>query len=327
MAILDNAHPAPPRLPMTVSKHPLASGDLLADRRYAYGRAAERDGDFLTAADLFEQALDRAPDWAPALFALGQARERLGLRDEAAEAFRSTLEADPSDALGAAARLALIGGAEKPDALPRAYVTRLFDDYAPRFEAHLVGALAYRGPALLIEALDAVAPGRRFACALDLGCGTELMGAGVRHRAAWLEGVDLSPSMIARAEARDVYDALATGDAVERLDHSVSGAFDLVLAADTLCYFGDLGPILAACRRALADGGLFLFTAETFEGDGYRLLGSLRFAHSACYVESAARAAGLQVVLLRRAWARREADVEAPGLVIALAPDRDASPA
>ncbi len=141
---------------MTVSKPSLASGDLIADRRYGCGRAAAAASDFSAAADLFEHALERAPDWAPALFALGEARERLGLRQEAADAFRITVAANPSDALGAAARLALIGGAEAPDALPRAYVTRLFDDYAPRFEAHLVGALAYRGPALLIEALDAV---------------------------------------------------------------------------------------------------------------------------------------------------------------------------
>ncbi len=127
--------------------------------------------------------------------------------------------------------------------------------------------------------------------------------------------------MIATARARNVYDALATADAVERLDHSPSGAFDLILAADTLCYFGELGPLFAACRRTLADGGLFLFTAETFAGEGFRLLGEVRFAHSASYVEFAAGAAGLRVVLLRHAVVRREADVEAPRLVVALAAD------
>ena len=93
------------------------------------------------------------------------------------------------------------------------------------------------------------------------------------------------------------------------------GAYDLILAADALPYFGDLRPIFAACGRALADGGLFLFTAETFEGEGFRLLAGLRFAHSPRHVEDAARAAGLRLVLLRHAWARLEADIEAPGLV------------
>ena len=230
--------------------------------------------------------------------------------------------ADPSDALGAAARLALIGGTEAPGA----YLTRLFDDYAPRFDAHLVGAPGYRGPALVIEALDAAAPGRRFAHALDLGCGTGLTSVGVRDRADRLEGVDLAPAMIARAQARAVYDALATGDAVERLVHSPPGAFDLILAADTFCYFGDLAPVLTACRRAFAGNGMVVFTAETFDGDGFRLLDGQRFAHSETCVAAVAGAAGLRVALLRHAWARREADVAAPGLVVALAADGCASP-
>ncbi len=301
--------------PMIGSNDPLACPDLIADSRYAYGLAAAADGDLEAAADMFEQALERAPDWPAALFALAEARERLGRRDGAAEAFRRALAADPSDPLGAAARLAVLAGADPPKGLPRAYVTRLFDDYAGRFESHLVGALAYRGPALVMEALDAVAPGRRFASALDLGCGTGLMGVGIRDRVARLEGVDLAPAMVAKAGARGLYDALEAADAGAFLAGASAGAYALILAADTLPYFGDLGPILAACRRALADGGLLVFTAETFEGDAFRLLDSLRFAHAPPYVEAAARAAGLHPVLLRRAWARREADVEAPGLV------------
>ena len=302
---------------MTASNDPLACPDLIADRRYAYGQAAAVDGDLEAAADMFEQALERAPDWPAALFALGDASERLGRRDAAAEAFLRALAADPSDPFGAAARLALLSGANAPDGLPRAYVARLFDDYAGRFEAHLVGALAYRGPALLIEAIEAVAPGRRFASALDLGCGTGLMGAGVRDRVARLEGVDLAPAMVAKAREGGLYDALEAADAGALLARAAPGAYDLILGADMLPYVGDLHPIFAGSRRALADGGLLAFTAETFGGDGFRLLAGLRFAHSPRHVEDAARAAGLRLVLLRHAWARREAEVEAPGLVAA----------
>ncbi len=306
---------------MTAPSDSLASGDLLADRRYAYGKAAAVDGDLEAAADMFEQALERVPDWPAALFALGETRQRLGRREAAAEAFRRALAADPSDTLGAAARLALIGGTEAPQGLPSAYVTRLFDDYAPRFEAHLVGALAYRGPALLVGALDAVAPGRRFAAALDLGCGTGLMGAAIRDRVTRLEGVDLAPAMVASARARGLYDRLEAADAIAFLERAPQGACDLILAADTLCYFGDLRPVFAASQRALGPGGLLALTAETFAGAGFRLLEGLRFAHSPHHIEDAACAAGLRIVLLRQAWARREADVEAPGLVAVLAAD------
>ena len=74
-----------------------------------------------------------------------------------------SLVADPADAQGARARLALIGRADAPRALPQAYVARLFDDYAPRFDAHLTENLGYRAPALIADALGATAPGRRFA--------------------------------------------------------------------------------------------------------------------------------------------------------------------
>ena len=169
---------------------PLASGDPLAERRFVYARAAADEGDFAAAADVLEQALERAPEWAAAWFALGEARQQLGDMDAAADAFRAALRSDPADAQGAMARLALIGRSGPPPNLPAAYVARLFDQYAPRFEAHLTCALGYRGPALIAEALSAAAPGRRFASALDIGCGDGLMGEALRDRVGHLTGVD-----------------------------------------------------------------------------------------------------------------------------------------
>ena len=108
--------------------------------------------------------------------------QELGGLAGAAAAFRRTLEADPSDAQGAAARLAQFGEPEPPAALPEAYVARLLDDYAPRFDRHLTDNLTHRGPALIVEALDAAASARRFASALDFGCGAGLMGEAIRDR-------------------------------------------------------------------------------------------------------------------------------------------------
>ena len=64
-----------------------SSGDLIADRRYAYAADALAEGDFVAAADLFAQAAEVAPRWAAAWFGLGQARERLGRGAAATEAF------------------------------------------------------------------------------------------------------------------------------------------------------------------------------------------------------------------------------------------------
>jgi predicted TPR repeat methyltransferase len=294
---------------------PLACGDFIAARRHAYGKAAADDGDWAAAAEMFEQALERAPGWAPAWFALGEARERLGDRNGAIQAFLSTLTADPEDAQGAGPRLAFLGEGDALAALPEAYIARLFDDYAPRFDSHLTEALGYRAPALIVEALEEVAPGRRFADAFDLGCGTGLMGAAIRARVGRLTGVDLSGAMIAKARARGFYDTLIEGEALAALQGSNAGAFDLILAADALCYFGDLAPVFAAAERALAPKGLIAFSAETFVGNGFRLRQTMRFTHALGYLESVARAAGLELHIAREESIRREAGADAPSLI------------
>ena len=297
---------------------PLACGDLIASRRYAYARSAAEEGDWTAAAEVLEQALERAPDWPPALFALGEAKEKLGDREGAIAAFQACLAADPPDAQGAAARLALLGTGEPALSLPRAYVARLFDDYAERFDRHLIEGLAYRGPALIAAAIEAAAQDRRFARALDLGCGTGLAGMALRERVDRLEGVDLSPAMLAQARRRGLYDALDAADIVEHLS-GFAATFDLIAAADALVYFGDLQPLFAAAAAALVPGGLFAFTLETIaagaeRGERYRLGATLRFAHAREYVEARAAASGLTPRVLTEASTRREAGVDVPGL-------------
>ena len=92
-------------------------------------------------------------------------------------------------------------------------------------------------------------------------------------------------------------------------------AFDLIVAADALVYIGDLAPLFAAVARALASDGLFAFSVETCEGDGFKLEPTMRFAHSRSYVEATAREAGLQPLLVQSASTRREAGADAPGLI------------
>jgi predicted TPR repeat methyltransferase len=297
-----------------VTRDPLAAGDLIAERRFAYAKAAAEKGDWGAAAELFEQAIERAPNWAAAWFALGEAREKLGDLDAAAQAFRKTLDADPADAQGASARLALMGRGDAPGALPEAYVARLFDDYAPRFDKHLTDNLGYRAPALIADALSAVAPGRRFASALDLGCGTGLMGEALRDRADRLTGVDLSAAMIAKARQRGAYDELIVGDAAASI-HERQRVFDLVVAVDSLVYVGDLAPLFAAVSAALTPDGLFAFSVEIWRGDGFQLERTMRFAHSRPYVEATGREAGLGPLFIQSASTRREAGADAPGLI------------
>ena len=121
--------------------------------------------------------------------------------------------------------------------------------------------------------------------------------------------------MVARARERGLYDALAAADATAYLARSEPAAYDCILAADALCYIGDLGPIFSAGRRTLAFAGLFAFSIETFEGEGFRLRPTMRFAHARAYIEATAREAGFVPLVIRSASTRREAGLAAPGLI------------
>ena len=292
---------------------PLRCDDPVAQRRYVYARDAAQAGDYAIAAEVLEQALELAPNWAAAWFALGEAREKLSEAEAAAAGFRKTLQLDPVDAHGAGPRLALIER-RAVAALPPAYVARLFDDYAPRFDVHLTRELGYRGPELLVAALDRVAPARRFACAYDLGCGTGLMAQALRGRVDRLFGVDLSSKMVAKARDGGLYEAVVVGDAIEFLSKRGQSA-DLIVAADVLVYLGDLDAIFAGASRALTRGGLFAVSVEAGEGAAYQLRPTMRFAHSEPYLRAVAARAGLVPLDIHAAATRREAGGEVAGWI------------
>jgi predicted TPR repeat methyltransferase len=71
--------------------------------------------------------------------------------------------------------------------------------------------------------------------------------------------------------------------------------YDLVLAADTIVYLGDLSPLLSSVRARLAEGGSFLLTAESTEGSSFELGPKRRWRHSESYLRSEAERAGLRV--------------------------------
>ncbi len=296
----------------------VTSGDLNADRRFAYAQGAVEDGDHAAAADLAEQTLEIAPGFAPAHALLGRARAGLNQRDAAIQALQAALALDPEDPLGVRLDLARLGALPLEEALGAGYVRALFDQYAPRFDAHLVGALGYRGPAVLMEALEAVAPERSFVRALDLGCGTGLMGEVLRPRVEHLAGCDLSPAMVEAARGKGIYDRLAAAELVAFLDAEPRAGADLVAAADVLVYLGDLAPVLAAVAEALAPGGLFGFTVQAHDGRSFVLGEDARFAHAEGYLAEAAGAAGFAIALSRAASTRRDRGAEVPGRVLVL---------
>jgi len=298
-----------------------SSGDLIADRRYAMARDFFARGESTAAADLLAQALEAAPRFVAAWFALGEARAALGCRAEAIAAFQEVCALDPEDRLGAGLHLVRLGAMPAGD-MPAAYVRTLFDQYAARFDTALTEGLAYRGPQVLLDAVAAACAAERrpmeFATMLDLGCGTGLAGATFRRRVQRLTGVDLSPAMIAAAQAKGIFDRLETGELVSFLhaEARADAQYALIVVADVFAYFAWLPSVLTAAARVLAPSGLIAFTVETHTGDDVILGDKLRYAHGAAHVRAAIAAARLTLLSLTEASTRTEAGVAVPGLAV-----------
>ena len=297
----------------------MSSGEMIADRRFDYGRDLELRGDLAGAADLFMQAIELAPDFASAWFALGDVRERQGDKTGAIDAFRRAKAANSVDFLGADLRLLRLTGGSL-EAMSRHYVTKLYDQYAPKFEKSLVGELGYRGPALLLDAVSATCEARsrpmNFHRAIDLGCGTGLAARAFKNCVEEFIGIDLSAEMTKRAQATGLYKALETTDAVEGMLHQPDASADLVLAADMMIYIHDLAPLFAEAARVLTHRGLLAFTAETHDGDGIVLGAGLRFAQSEAHLREHLAQAGFRIERIDTASIRTERDVPVPSLVI-----------
>jgi predicted TPR repeat methyltransferase len=294
----------------------MSSGNLTADRRFATAQTLRAEGDFAGAADVIAQALELAPGWAEGHFALAESLADSGRPEDAAAAYRAYLALDSNDSMGAAARLTLLGAAPTPAGLPSAYIARLFDEYAPRFDSSLLERLNYQGPALLKAAVTRVWP-RPFSRVFDLGCGTGLSGAAFRDVAAWLGGVDLSPAMVKRAQIKKIYDYLEAGD-MSAVLRALAEPCELILAADVLVYVGDLTELFQAVRSRLIMGGLFAFTVQRADDGDYALGREQRYSHSRGYLERCADAADFEIALLEEVVTRQEAGKDVPGLMAVL---------
>jgi predicted TPR repeat methyltransferase len=214
--------------------------------------------------------------------------------------------------------LAACTGHAVPPRASNAFVEKTFDGFAATFEANLQ-RLAYRAPALVAAMLEhaGVEPARQFEI-LDAGCGTGLCGPLLAPYARRLTGVDLSAGMLAHAEAKKSYDALIQSELTDYL-RSNEETFDVIVSADTLVYFGDLGGVFSAAAGALRAGGLFICTLE-HAGDGsadvcYRLERHGRYSHSRASVERLLSLSGLSAEVFS-ADLRMEAGAPVAGLVI-----------
>jgi len=223
---------------------------------------------------------------------------KAGRFDEAQQACRDWLDLEP-DNPKAQHFLAAYGGGNVPDRASDQYVTAEFDGFAGSFDAKLA-SLEYRAPQWVGEevAKRFGAPNQTLEI-MDAGCGTGLCASYLRPYAKCLSGVDLSSNMLNRAKDRNAYDSLIHAELVACLsgyDHR----FDLIVSADTLCYFGNLVGAFSAVKQALCPGGRWIFTLESHSAnDDFQLQHHGRYSHSQMYVERELKATGFESVDLQ----------------------------
>ena len=269
----------------------------------ALGRADE-------AAAALRQAALLTPD-ADTLLALAEAEAAAGDLGAAMAAAGRALKLSPGDP--AAERLLARLRAEPAPPASGAPC----DPEAGDFDEDLA-KLGYQGPKLLLDAVRALRPQAAGFDVLDLGCGTGLAGAAFRPLAAALVGCDLAPRMLEVAARRGVYDCLEEGDLLETLRRD-EAAWDLILAADVMIYFGDLAGVFQAAAQALKPAGLFAFTVERGADDGWELSSRGRFQHGASYLRNEAVRTGLAVRHLAAVGElRRERNVPVEGFACVL---------
>lgn len=290
----------------------------LIEAHFNLGKALSAVGQYDPAIAAYQEVIRLQPTHAMAYRSRGILLYRLERGDEAIAMFQDWLALDPDNPV-ARHMLAAHSGQGVPERAADHYVQELFDGMADSFDDHL-HQLDYRAPELIASAVNA-----RFERpagsldVLDAGCGTGLCGPSLRPYARRLTGVDLSPRMIERARARGDYDELAVAELTAFLtDHPA--AYDVIVSADTLVYFGDLQPVMAVAAVALRPGGRMAFTVERVtEAEtpaGFSLHTSGRYQHSETYLRRVLDPVGLAVESLEAATLRMEGGQPVGGWVV-----------
>jgi predicted TPR repeat methyltransferase len=269
------------------------------------------------AALCFSKVITLRPKDPEARRLLALAYYTLGEVDEAVEVFEEWLRDEPDDPI-AQHMLAACSGRGVPPRASDEFIERTFDSFAASFDSKLA-KLLYRAPELVVEVLAFAERDTDGGLdVLDAGCGTGLCGPLVAPYARRLVGVDLSPRMLDQARARNVYDELVRGELTAYL-HDSTGAFDVIVSADTLVYFGPLEEVLDAAGTALRPGGQLVFTVEelpdTTRNTEYAISPNGRYQHASEYVGRVLAAAGFRSEIVA-AELRLEAGEPVPGLVV-----------
>ena len=252
---------------------------------------------------------------------LGEMAHILGRRADARLAYEHLLEIQPDHA---EVRHLLIALRDEtpPERVPDECIQQLYARFSTFYETQMRDELGYEGPERLLAAIHDVVGDRQLPSVLELGCGTGLFGQLLKPRALRLVGIDLSPEMVATAAERGLYDQLEVAEITRWLD-DCRQTFDLIVACDTLIYFGDLNQVVGRAVKLLRPGGAIAFSVERTDSAPFRLTDSGRYAHHPDHLRHVAESAGLRVACLREEYMRMEYGEEVIGqFAVMVLPDQ-----
>jgi len=290
-----------------------------ADLHYNFGIILIDMKQYHDAERSFKDALKIKPDYGLAHTRLGDLYRLAGNREGSELHYRQSIDLNTEDKDYAAYMLAALGTSNIPTKSPANYVRDQFDNYAERFDRHLVDELGYKVPEYLYQAVHLTLRNTaKTYNIIDLGCGTGLCGPLFRDIASHLTGIDLSKKMINKAHKRGVYDVLHTGEIVEFL-RLKNRTYDIILATDVFVYIGDLSDIFNVCEQALTLGGLFAFSIEVSNNDpSYTLNTSGRYSQTPRYIHELIDTTGFTEIQSHNVTLRHENNIPVNGQIFVL---------
>ena len=330
------------------------SNSRFADAAYTKGVLLMRERRFQDAVTAFDEALEVRPGFVDALSNRATALSELRRYEEALQGFDMALAIDAEHAISWNNRAnALVATKRFEEAVssyeralqlsptfleardnrmnalfelkrgkrcPPAYMRGLFDDFSSHYDETMLEKLQYRAHLHLRQLAERVLPRLTPPWRiLDLGCGTGLVGEAFKDLAAGgqLAGIDIAPRMIEAARGRGIYDELILGD-LETVLSMPGPTYELILAADTMIYLGDLAPAFLGVAKRLEADGFYIFAVESAADGEWQQTPANRFRHSTAYVKAEAERAGLVFVDAMECTLRFEASTPVAGLAVAL---------
>lgn len=131
-----------------------------------------------------------------------------------------------------------------------------YNRFAPHYDTDFVEEMGYRYPEIIAETYHRLARVGDVPVA-DIGCGTGLGAIALGLAPERIDGIDISPEMLAVAAKRQCYGALHCVDLTGPLD-PISRGYGAVVSAGTFT-FGHLGPESLTALLAIARiGALFV---------------------------------------------------------------------